>query len=210
METIKNILMLMGICLYALCSCADNDVEPVGEEKKSVGEESKPVLWEISLNSNKPVIEELVDGIRFKFCLLNEQGVPANKFKEGENFSFHFEMTNQEVTDSLCFRHGLICELVHDGFGRIISGHDTTSFFQNLFCAEDLRYTPFYGEQNHYEETLPVDYKPGTTGYVEPELPSGVYSTEFTHTFEFAVGSKRTLSNKCKESLIFKINFEIE
>lgn len=33
-----------------------------------------------------------VDGITFKYSLLNGKGEPANRFKRGENFSFHFSL----------------------------------------------------------------------------------------------------------------------
>jgi hypothetical protein len=51
--------------------------------------------WEIFLDSESPVIEKEIEGIIFKFCLLNEQGKPAIVFKEGENFSFNFSVTNK-------------------------------------------------------------------------------------------------------------------
>ncbi len=52
-------------------------------------------ILEISPASKTAVIQKEVDGIEFKFCLLNEKGEPATVFKEGENFSFLFAMTNK-------------------------------------------------------------------------------------------------------------------
>ncbi|MDR0559309.1 MAG: hypothetical protein LBG92_04015, partial [Prevotellaceae bacterium] len=45
------------------------------------------------------IIEKKIDGISFKFCLLNEQGEPATVFNEGENFSFYFSVTNCSKKD---------------------------------------------------------------------------------------------------------------
>ena len=47
-------------------------------------------LWEISPESGVPVIEQTVDDIQFKFCLLNEFGEPSTVFNEGANFSIYF------------------------------------------------------------------------------------------------------------------------
>ena len=47
-------------------------------------------LWEISPDGKQAVIERKINGLAFKFCLLNEKGEPATVFKEGENFSFYF------------------------------------------------------------------------------------------------------------------------
>lgn len=63
----------------------------MGARREKVNE----LLWEISPDSKTAVIQQKVDGIEFKFCLLNEQGEPATVFKEGENFSFFFSATNK-------------------------------------------------------------------------------------------------------------------
>ncbi len=65
-------------------------------------QEGKDSIDEISLNSKDTVIQKSIDGIDFKFCLLNENGEPATIFNEGENFSFYFSVINN-CDDSLYF-----------------------------------------------------------------------------------------------------------
>jgi len=57
-------------------------------------EKDEELLWEISPDSKTAVIQQEVDGIEFKFCLLNEKGEPATVFNEGENFTFQFSLKN--------------------------------------------------------------------------------------------------------------------
>lgn len=63
-------------------------------------EKEDELLWEISPESNTAVIQKEVDGIEFKFCLLNEKGEPATVFNEGENFTFLFSFKNN-LADSI-------------------------------------------------------------------------------------------------------------
>ena len=50
--------------------------------------------WSIEHDSENPVIDSRVDDIKFKFCLLNKDSVPATVFKQGENFYFYFDIMN--------------------------------------------------------------------------------------------------------------------
>lgn len=45
------------------------------------------------------MIRETVKGIEFKFCLLNEDTVPATTFEYGENFLFCFSVKNLREED---------------------------------------------------------------------------------------------------------------
>ena len=63
------------------------------------GDTMDDLSWEISPDSKSQVIEKEVNGIIFKFCLLDEQGKSATVFNEGENFSFYFSVTNSSKKD---------------------------------------------------------------------------------------------------------------
>ena len=70
-------------------------------------EKEDELLWEISPDSKSAIIQKEVDGIEFKFCLLNEQGEPSTIFNEGENFIFQFSSENKRK-DTLTFDRGII------------------------------------------------------------------------------------------------------
>jgi hypothetical protein len=175
------------------------------------------MLWEVPFDSRNPVIEHKVDGIRFKFCLLNEQGQPANTFKEGENFSFHFEMENLRKTNGLEFFGQLVAHMRNNGFCEVISQTPgTTGFpFGEGGCLKVLQTYPFHGKDNQLELTVPWsdDREEWDSRLCEfkslhqPHLPKGAYYTEFTHTFEYRI----TPNTKVEVGPVtFKINFKVE
>jgi len=53
---------------------------------------TKDSVSEISPQSKQQYIKQTVNGVTFKFCLLNEQGKEATVFNEGENFTFYFSI----------------------------------------------------------------------------------------------------------------------
>ncbi len=71
-------------------------------------------ILEISPASKTAVIQKEVDGIEFKFCLLNEKGEPATVFKEGENFTFFFSFKNN-LADSIIVSP----EFINNDFFRV-------------------------------------------------------------------------------------------
>ncbi|MGV8139198.1 MAG: hypothetical protein AB2L20_28725 [Mangrovibacterium sp.] len=58
-------------------------------------EKDEELFWEISPNDKSAVIQKEVNGVEFKFCLLNEEREPATVFNQGENFIFYFSVTNK-------------------------------------------------------------------------------------------------------------------
>jgi hypothetical protein len=136
-----------------------------------------------------------VDGITFKYSLLNEKGKPTNRFKAGENFSFHFEMTNQNFPQNIYYRHGLECSLTSHGLGRIITPlNETTEMLKGrILCTEILKHIPFHGSQNHFELSFPVYNTEGTrpliVDYADKDNPitAGRYYTEISCLFQFSL-----------------------
>ena len=101
------ITFLFGIIFMIAISC-----------KKSIdSNDSKDVLWEISLSDDNKIIENSIENIGFKFCLLNEQGEPAKIFNKEENFSFSFSVTNNGY-EELYFDPGF-AHSQENGFCRV-------------------------------------------------------------------------------------------
>jgi hypothetical protein len=179
--------------------------------------------WTIPLDSGNPVIESKVDDIRFRFCLLNEQGKPANRFKEGEDFSFSFIMENKRKTGNLMVPEQTIEKMLVNGFCKVVTQkNEVVGYpFKVGGCKLGWEYYPFSGTDNKFE--LTVSWNDGLVGNCHFEnlhqspLPKGTYYTEFTHTFEFRIVPDAyeylvdvPLSFKSIGPVTFKINFEIE
>ena len=170
-------------------------------------EETTPqdYFMEIPINSKRTVINSTVEGIGFKFCLLNEKGVPATKFKQGENFSFHFSMINRRK-HKINTIDDLWCQLP-SSFSQVISLNQDTiycPFFIGI-CNATFDYQPFFGMNNEREITVHWDNK--LRSHL-PHLPAGEYYTVFTH--EFILYHETTNHFFTIGPLTFKINFKIE
>jgi hypothetical protein len=140
------------------------------------------------------------DGVEFRLSLLNEQGEPANVFREGENFSLHFEMENLKEGDGRQYFAQLFGDMyVGAGLGEVFSsaGERVANFFtEGEACLKILASYPF-DKKNRLAVTFPwkdsqngewamyllCNFK-GNPSYV---LPKGAYSTGFTHTFEYRI-----------------------
>lgn len=171
-----------------------------------MGCEKDDDLLELQVGVEKCLIKE-VDGVEFKFCLLNEQGNPATIFSEGENFTFLFAVKNNLDTtifwdNSLFFASGF-CEVKEEknsvGTPFIILGiaeigqvafsipPDVTSIWEVFWVPDESEWTKGF-----------VSYKRNNLQY----LPKGKYYTKFSHKFD--LGPVET------QVLTFKINFEIK
>jgi hypothetical protein len=200
----KNIIITV-VTLFCLCVSACTHQPNDG----SVPQYS----WEVLLNSRNPFIDQNVDDVSFKFCLLNEQGIPAVRFKEGENFSFRLEMINSGKDELEIFGQ-MAAELRNDGFSGVTSvEHGTIEFpIGRGLCLEKLQSYPFYGNDKHYQLTIPWNIEQlesmlcGFESLHQPNLPRGQYYTEFTHTFKFRITPATGVNIG---PLTFKINFEI-
>lgn len=129
--------------------------------------------------------------------MLNEQGKPAVVFREGENFSFRFEMENLKKEDKRQYEAHLMGKMFAYGFRRVYtqSGDLSIAVFQNeAACEYVLRTNPFDGE-NRLGVTLPLyddneEWPNGTCVYrrnPSVALPKGSYSTGFDCTFEYRI-----------------------
>lgn len=180
-------------------------------------EKEEEQLWEISPTSKSAVIQKEVDGIQFKFCLLNEQGEPATVFTQGENFSFYFSVTNNS-NEKFYFYPGYAYSEEND-FCRVYSSSQIDEGKPYEFKGADLIGVgayPFEVGEAYVFKQIWIDNRGSAWrwkyGYYESAdqkyLPIGDYSTGFQYRFEFEPhGDNLILST---DTLKFKINFKIQ
>ncbi|MDP3431565.1 MAG: hypothetical protein Q8T04_01170 [Bacteroidota bacterium] len=180
-------------------------------------EKEEEILWEISPDSETSVIQKELDGIEFKFCLLNEEGQPATVFNEGENFTFQFAIKNNR-SESLPFYDYGYYEL--DDFLAVKSdgkSYGIPFLFKYYSTTLELRWLRSgVSDELSYNFTVPWhddrDEWQLHWGYFQstkqPFLDKGKYYTQFAYNFTFGMPNKEP---ELKTSLItFKINFEIK
>ena len=169
-------------------------------------------LWgEISPDSKSQVIEKEIDGIAFKFCLLNEQRKPTANFIEGENIIFSFSLKNN-LKESI----SIPTYFINDDFYRIYENNNTDmgKAWTGIWC--EFRYENMMIELLPYEqkelncpwrlsEIFQADY-PLCKGDDMNPLPQGEYLTSLRFDLFYIVEGKQ----KCIKNAIFKINFRIQ
>ncbi len=191
-------LLLIPICVVLLGAGCEKDKN----------------LWEISPESKSAVIQKEVNGIEFKFCLLNEMGEPATTFKEGENFTFRFSIKNLN-DDTIT----VTTEFISDNFFRVYqltsnSLIDMGKPWTGVWCKYSLTSQEFKMGSS-IEKQLNCPWV--LTDYNAPDYPicmdesknylsQGEYSTSFNLNFHYRIGDKENII----DNAIFKINFEIQ
>ena len=165
------------------------------------------------------MIEKEIDGIAFKFCLLNEQGKPATIFNEGENFNFYFSVTNL-TNEKLLFYHGFDYTNMKDNeFCEVFTSDNQEIGEPFIFLGYDkigIGAYPFNSEKNYVFEQRWVDMRDSTWrweyGYYKSNnqtpLPIGDYYTGFQYRFQ--IESTDSGTNFSDTTLTFKINFKIK
>ncbi len=167
----------------------------------------KDDVFELRAGDKNAVIVKEVDGIEFKFCLLNEQGEPATVFNEGENFTFSFVIKNNLDTtiyfdETLLNANGFFeVKNRNESFGKPYEligiyevGLVALGIPKGLTSGIKMKWIPdekFWNYDNFEFSKNNYDY-----------LKKGVYYTSFSNTFDF--GSVKT------DKLTFKINFKIK
>jgi hypothetical protein len=137
------------------------------------------------------------DGISFKLSLLNEDGKPATVFREGENFSFCFEMENLRKNDKREYPAHFMGGLFNSGFCRIYTtdGDSVCAVFQETAaCVYMFMSYPFDGDNrlivSHPLHDDNEEWPHGTCVYRRNptiDLPKGNYYTGFTYTFRYYI-----------------------
>ena len=164
-------------------------------------------LFEIKIGDKNAVIEKEIDGIGFKFCLLNEQGEPATVFNKGENFTFLFTITNNGKNpllfhDYSFYENGDFFSVSSNAkdFGRPfnqITGLPSTTEMRYIYSEESDVFRCLWQDSRERFSAMYGVF----TGLNKGFLEEGKYVSRFTHNFNF--GDVKT------GSLTFKINFAI-
>ena len=158
-----------------------------------------------------------MDGIEFKFCLLNEDGEAVTVFNEGENFSFYFSVTNNRNEKLYFYPY-----FAYSNDNNFCSVYDSDDEYLgkpfNFKGADEIgigAYPFESGDTCIFEE--PWVNSTDTIwrwkyGYYESAnqelLAGGNYYTEFKYSFEFVRSDDAP--TLLTDTLSFKINFEIQ
>ncbi len=171
---------------------------------------------EIGPDTKDQIIQNTIDGIGFKFCLLNEQGEASTVFNEGENFSFHFSVTNYRTEDF--YFDPEYAKENENGFCKIYTSENTDLGKPFEFLYALLVGAPAYpfnpGNSCVFEVPWSDDretewfWKLGTFESTHKNLlEKGSYYSEFKYGFLFE--GVRGNSDLRIDTLSFRINFEI-
>ena len=176
--------------------------------------------FEIPASGTDLEINQVVDSIEFKFCLLDEEGNLSTTFREGENFSFYFSMKNMR-SKSLPFYDYSFFE--SDDFFEVKKGNQSLGqpyVFLGDRGTMELRYLlSKMPSGSHFPYAFSVPWHNSGTenwemGYCRFKsvgkslLPKGKYATKFTHPFSFGMPGKEPVLKTQK--ITFIINFEVK
>ena len=169
-------------------------------------------LWEISPENNVAAIQQEVNGIVFKFCLLNEKGEPATVFDEGRNFTFSFSISNN-LNDTIA----IPTEFINSEFYRVYEIQDKMAMgkpWTGIWCEFSLAphiitLPPAKTKQLNCPWLLTdfdkPDYPLCKSRSNEP-LPKGEYFTKLDLDFQYLKKGEKVQIN----DLIYTIKFEIQ
>jgi hypothetical protein len=177
------------------------------------GCEKEEDLFELQIGDKDATLIKEVNGIEFKFCLLNEQGEPATVFNEGENFTFQFSITNFKK-DSII----ITTEFINDEFFRVYrmtgdSKSDMGKPWTGVWCYYSGEPKEFILQSSKIKSlqcpwVLTVKEKPDYPLCVSESkdyLGRGEYFTSFNLNFHYIFNNESVIIKE-KE---FKINFKI-
>lgn len=174
-------------------------------------EKEEEQLWEISPTSKSAIIQKEVDGIQFKFCLLNKEGEPATIFNEGENFTFSFSIKNN-FEDTLI----ITTEFISSEFFRVFHTQDNIDMgkpWTGLWCEfrlgpQILMLPPVQSIQLNCPWALTENNKPDhplCMGESKNPLAKGEYYTKLNLDFHYSKNGKKEQINNILFKIIFKI-----
>ena len=210
MNKCKLILPIFSfLLLFLFVQCSNNEDKNEYNAKNSV------------IDKGDFVIEKEINEIEFKFCLLNQDSVPAISFKEGEKFYCYFSIRNLSKDIITVDEGNLFC----DDFFMVYQGKTQigkpwyAKFCQFRVILPNLEIP----ENQPYKVILPWPYKhPDEIGRVvqgffcvedtyneeniNDFLSKGAYSCRFKMDFLY----KRNDKEQKNKDMFFEINFKIE
>lgn len=172
----------------------------------------KDEIYELEINDENPVIEKTINGIDFKFCLLNEKGEPATIFEEEENFTFQFTFQNNledSITVNTSFVTNNFFEVTQRNNGQNI---DLGKPYTGIWCEYVggpknfvLTTNAIGGVQCPWVTSGGENIHPFCASESREALNSGTYFTQFDLNFQYTINGKEFKINNKN----FKINFEV-
>lgn len=169
-------------------------------------------LHGVVVEDQNGLVEKEVKGVKLSFCLLNKDGQPASVFKEGENFSFQFQIKNKtsEPLPIYDFRFYNTYDFFNVRSAKAYLGKPM-KFLHYITPGEVREIAPDKTESFtvpwHVEE-IEFQLMNGLfVGLHQPELPKGKYFTKFTYNFRFGYPDKDPQIETGK--MTFIINFEV-
>lgn len=187
----------------------------------SVGCQKEDDIFELHIGDENAVIEKKVDGIEFKFCLINEQGEPATVFSEGEKFTFQFSIKNFRENPLPFYDYGYLEQAdffsvssSEKSYGQpfLFIGYSNTLELRWLLDEEYLSNSnlpsyeisvPWQDDRENWQLRWGV-----FEGLNKELLDKGSYYTQFSYQFTF--GDRNKEPELKTDLLTFKINFEIK
>lgn len=172
----------------------------------------KDDFFELQIGDKNAVITHEVNGIEFKFCLLNELGQPATIFNEGENFYFQFSIKNNN-NEAIGFQY----DFINSDFFKIKSKtNDYGKSWQSIFCQYIAQIPSDYIIKSNETKSLwlPWIITNDNSKNIFPFCPTteklalktGNYYTELNLMFNYTIKqSEHSLTGKK-----FKINFKVK
>jgi hypothetical protein len=201
-RTLKLLLiytLLLPLCAAIFCGCEQDEIGP----------------WEIFPDSETTVVQNVVDGIEFRFGLLNEAGEAATVFNEGENFTFLFSIKNRKLRE-ISYTY----EFIVDDFYRVYRTSsneliDMGKPWTGIFCefvltSHESRLKANSESQIKCPWVVTETNKPGYPlcmgGESKDFLTVGEYVTSFDFDFHYKINNQE----KSITGETFKINFKVQ
>jgi len=176
------------------------------------GQQGDKVLLELTPDSKNPVIQNETEGIEFKFCLLNEQGIPSTIFNEKENFILSFSFKN-----NLQNTISVNTEFINYEFYRVYRYTDNKDMgkpWTGVWC----NFSGLPKEIDLLQSSIKNLNCPWVlTEYSTPDYPlcmsesksfldKGDYFTSIELDFHYKVNNKEYIINKFR----YRINFRVQ
>jgi len=174
--------------------------------------------FEMSPDSRTQALLNTVNGMTYEFYLLNNMGEKTSVFKEGEDFTMCFYITNNSGqgmfydVDYYQPENGIFTVFGKDGknwgsanrqYGRLAIEYYMEPGWR---WGIEASWIALAYEVGDYDEWMKFFPNPN----VRKPLPKGEYYTEYTYAFKHSTSPIPTDAKATMGPLTFRINFKIE
>lgn len=198
MKTIKTFFVIPFLFILIVVGACDNN--------------SDNLFFEISPEGGRSVIQQEVQGLFFKFYLLNEKNQPTTIFNEKENIIFSFSIENKLGDDI-----SATTDFIDSNFFRVYKTTNSVDMgkpWTGLWCEYSLSDKKINISSAEISQlscpwVLTEKYQPDYPICMSESknyLPIGNYYTIIRLNFHYFRGNEQKLIN----DVIFKINFKIQ